>query len=46
VAAALRAGAIPNRALVTHRAALAAAARLFPSWLDPANRVVKALIEI
>jgi 2-desacetyl-2-hydroxyethyl bacteriochlorophyllide A dehydrogenase len=46
VLAALRAGAIPTRALATHRASLEEAARLFPHWLDPASGVVKALIEV
>ena len=46
VFAALRSGAIPTQALVTHRASLDDAARLFPHWLDPASGVVKALIEI
>jgi 2-desacetyl-2-hydroxyethyl bacteriochlorophyllide A dehydrogenase len=46
VFAALRSGAIPTQALVTHRASLDDAARVFPHWLDPASGVVKALIEI
>ncbi|THD46018.1 MAG: zinc-binding alcohol dehydrogenase family protein [Bradyrhizobium sp.] len=46
VFASLRGGAIPSRALATHRASLDEAARLFPHWLDPANGVVKALIEV
>ena len=46
VFAALRSGAIPTQALVTHRVSLDEAARIFPHWLDPASGVVKALIEI
>jgi 2-desacetyl-2-hydroxyethyl bacteriochlorophyllide A dehydrogenase len=46
VFAALRSGAIATEALVTHRASLDDAARVFPHWLDPASGVVKALIEI
>ena len=46
VFAAIRAGAIPIAALATHRATLDQAAAAFPRWLDPASRVVKALIEI
>ena len=43
---ALRAGKVPTRALVTHRASLAEAAARFPSWINPASGEIKAMIEI
>jgi 2-desacetyl-2-hydroxyethyl bacteriochlorophyllide A dehydrogenase len=46
VFAALRGGKIPVERLATHRASLDEAPTAFPRWLDPANGVVKALIEI
>ncbi|MGD1038022.1 MAG: zinc-binding alcohol dehydrogenase family protein [Roseiarcus sp.] len=46
VFAMLRAGAIPTKALNTHRATLEEAPKMFPYWLQPSSGVVKALIEI
>ena len=43
---AMRSGAVSTGALVTRSATLEEAARAFSGWLDPANRVVKALIEM
>jgi 2-desacetyl-2-hydroxyethyl bacteriochlorophyllide A dehydrogenase len=46
VLAALRAGRIPTRALNTHRARLSEAPDLFAHWIDPANGVIKVILEI
>jgi 2-desacetyl-2-hydroxyethyl bacteriochlorophyllide A dehydrogenase len=45
VLAAMRAGQIPDRALNTHRLALRDVPADFASLLDPAQRVIKALVE-
>jgi 2-desacetyl-2-hydroxyethyl bacteriochlorophyllide A dehydrogenase len=39
-------GQIDTTPWITHRAALAAVPDTFAQWLDPANRVVKAMIEV
>jgi 2-desacetyl-2-hydroxyethyl bacteriochlorophyllide A dehydrogenase len=46
VLAAMRAGAVPTDAFATHRLQLGEVAEGFRSLLDPANGVVKALIEL
>ena len=46
VMAAIRAGRIPVAALATHRIALADVPERFPTLLDPAERVVKALVDV
>jgi 2-desacetyl-2-hydroxyethyl bacteriochlorophyllide A dehydrogenase len=45
VLAAMRAGQVPDRAMATHRIALADVPERFASLLDPAQGVIKALIE-
>jgi threonine dehydrogenase-like Zn-dependent dehydrogenase len=45
VLAAMRAGQIPDRALNTHRLALRDVPADFANLLDPAQRVIKALVE-
>lgn len=45
VLSAMRAGLVPDRALATHRMALADVPAGFPRLLDPAEGVIKALIE-
>lgn len=45
VLAAMRAGQVPHRALATHRLALAELPGRFADLLDPAQRVVKAIVE-
>jgi threonine dehydrogenase-like Zn-dependent dehydrogenase len=42
---AMRAGLVPDRALATHRMALADVPSQFASLLDPGQRVIKALVE-
>jgi 2-desacetyl-2-hydroxyethyl bacteriochlorophyllide A dehydrogenase len=46
VMAAMREGRIPTAALATHRLALAEVPERFPALLDPAERVVKALVDL
>ena len=46
VLAAMRAGHVPTQALNTHRMALAEVPDRFPQLLDPAQGVVKAIVEI
>lgn len=46
VLAALRSGRIPTEALATHRLQLETVPQDFPALLDPANGVIKALIEV
>ncbi len=45
VIAAMRAGLVPDAALATHRLALGSLPDTFPTLLDPAQGVIKALIE-
>ena len=45
VLAAMRAGLVPDRAMATHRMALADVPERFASLLDPAQGVIKALVE-
>ncbi|WP_423600073.1 zinc-binding alcohol dehydrogenase family protein [Roseateles sp. MS654] len=45
VIAAMRAGRVPDAALATHRLALGSLPDTFPTLLDPAQGVIKALIE-
>jgi 2-desacetyl-2-hydroxyethyl bacteriochlorophyllide A dehydrogenase len=45
VLAAMRAGRVPDRAMATHRMALADVPERFASLLDPAQGVIKALVE-
>ena len=45
VAAAMRAGQVPDRALATHRLALAEVPARFEELLDPAAGVIKAIVE-
>jgi threonine dehydrogenase-like Zn-dependent dehydrogenase len=46
VMAAMRSGQIPTDALNTHRMTLADLPARFPSLLDPAAGVVKAIVEV
>jgi 2-desacetyl-2-hydroxyethyl bacteriochlorophyllide A dehydrogenase len=45
VLACMREGRIPTRALHTHRTSLLQMPAVFPTWLDPATGVIKALVE-
>lgn len=46
VLAAVRSGAVAPEKYITHRVLFDEAKQAFESWLDPANRVIKAMIEI
>ncbi|NWK94568.1 dehydrogenase [Sphingobium lactosutens] len=46
VVTAMRAGKVPLAALATHRATLTELAEALPRWMDPRERVIKALVEL